>query len=80
MESETILTIIIISLVIVIAALIVNYSILPNYKQRLQQETVNTIAFTQARDRLLFYPAQTQDNQTVIQSITWQELCQGLGG
>jgi len=72
------LSYIIIILITIILVLITNYSILPNYKKIIQEEAINTLTFVQARDRILFYPViEVQSNKTIIQSITWQELCKG---
>ena len=54
---------------------------LPEYKEDIQEEARIELALTQSTQGILFYPViQKSDNQTILQSITWQELCQNLGG
>lgn len=72
--------IIIFVLLILICALVIYYYVFPLYKFSIQQEAINSLAFIQARDRIVFYPVLTQNNQTILQSITWQELCQEIYG
>ncbi len=73
--------VIIMVLVIILIGCAVGWSIKVTredyYKQGISEGQL-ALAFAQAQQRILFYPViQTQDNQTILQSITWQELCQG---
>ena len=79
-DKERILITLIILLAISLCASVVYYKVLPDYKLNIQGEANLNLITIQARDRLIFFPALTQDNQTIIQSTTWQELCQNLGG
>ena len=74
MELEKRLKIAIVLLVIIIMALYINYNIYPEYKLDIQHKAIISLVTTQATQQILYYPiVQTQDNQAVLQYITWQK-------